>query len=349
MNRMTDRDKDKEQLINELMELRKKITELEHTQDNQKQTEKKLTKSEELYRLIAENTNDVITLQDFNLKATYTYISPSMKDVSGYEPEELLGKSPFEFIHPDDKKKLFPILKNYVNAKIKKLFTGKESPTTGRIEFRFKDKERNWRYFQSTGNILGNQLLFITRDITDQKKVEKALRISQQEFASLFKSSPEALVYTDERSNILDVNPRFTELFGYTLEEIKGRNIDDSMIHPSDKIEEGKKLTEKALRGYFYCETIKKKKDGTLFPVSISATPLIIDRQAKGEIGIYIDITERKQNETMQKVLYNISRAANSPISLKQLYKTIHKELGTIIDTTSITMNTGMVPVIRMA
>ncbi|MGB6371446.1 MAG: PAS domain S-box protein [Atribacterota bacterium] len=346
---MGDRYKDKEQLLNELMKLRTKIAELENVKASHKQTEKKLVKSEEMYRLIAENTNDVITLQDFNLKATYTYISPSMKDVSGYEPEELLGKSPFEFIHPDDKKKLFPILKNYVNVKIKKLLTGKELPTTKRIEFRFKDKERNWRYFQSTGNILGNQLLFITRDITDQKKVEKALRISQQEFASLFKSSPEALVYTDERSNILDVNPRFTELFGYTLEEIKGRNIDDSMIHPSDKIEEGKKLTEKALRGYFYCETIRKKKDGTLFPVSISATPLIIDRQAKGEIGIYIDITERKQNETMQKVLYNISRAANSPISLKQLYKTIHKELGTIIDTTSITMNTGMVPVIRMA
>jgi len=277
----------------------------------------------------------MITLQDFNFQATFTYVSPSVKDVSGYESEELIGKSPFEFIHPDDKKKLFLVLKNYVNVKIKKLLTGKELPTTKRIEFRFKDKEGNWRYFQSTGNILGNQLLFITRDITDQKKVEKALRISQQEFASLFKSSPEALVYTDERSNILDVNPRFTELFGYTLEEIKGRNIDDSMIHPSDKIEEEKKLTEKALRGYFYCETIRKKKDGTLFPVSISATPLIIDRQAKGEIGIYIDITERKQNETMQKVLYNISRAANSPISLKQLYKTIHKELGTIIDTTN--------------
>jgi len=50
---------------------------------------------------------------------------------------------------------------------------------------------------------------------------------SRQEFVSLFNSSPEALVYTDEKSNILDVNPRFTELFGYTLEEIKGRNIDD--------------------------------------------------------------------------------------------------------------------------
>jgi len=224
-------DKDKEQLINELMELRAKIIELEHVNARQKQTEKKLTKSEELYRLIAENTSDVITLQDFNLQAAYTYISPSMKDISGYEPEELLGKSPFEFIHPDDKKKLFPILKNYVSAKIKKLFNGKELPTTERIEFRFKDKEGNWRNFQSTGNIVGNQLLFITRDITNQKKLEEALRNSQQEFASLFKSNPEALVYLDEKGIILDANLRFCELFGYSLKEIKGRNIDDGMIH----------------------------------------------------------------------------------------------------------------------
>ncbi|GAI70501.1 unnamed protein product, partial [marine sediment metagenome] len=50
----------------------------------------------------------MITLHDFNLRATYRYASPLLKDASGYEPEELIGKSPFEFIHPDDKKKLFP-------------------------------------------------------------------------------------------------------------------------------------------------------------------------------------------------------------------------------------------------
>jgi len=295
MNQMGDRYKDKEQLINELMELRTKIAELEHVNARQKQTEKKLAKSEELYRLIAENTSDVLTLQDFNLQARYTYISPSMKDVSGYEPEELLGKSPFELIHPDDKKRLFPILKNYINAKLKKFFTGKELPTTKRIEFRFKDKEGNWRNFQSTGNIVGNQLLFITRDITNQKKLEEALRKSQQEFASLFKSSPEVLVYTDEKSNILDINSRFTELFGYTLEEIKGRNIDDGMIHPSDKIEEGKELGRIASsKGYFKHETIRKKKDGTLFPVSIYGSNVSIDGQLKGMLVIYIDTTERQ-------------------------------------------------------
>jgi diguanylate cyclase (GGDEF)-like protein/PAS domain S-box-containing protein len=458
---MTDSDKNKEQLLNELIDLRKKIIELDEIKNSPKSTEKQLKKSEQLYNLIFKNSSDIIGITTFSLNPVYIYINPSIKSI-GYKQEELLGKSPFDFIHPDDRKKLFPLLKKYMNAKLKKLLTGKESTITERIEYRFKDKDGNWRNFQTTGNIVGNQLLFITRDITDHKKTEEALSKSQQEFASLFESSPEALVYTDEKSNILDINPRFTELFSYTLEEIKGRNIDDGMIHPSDKMKEGKKLTEKALKGYFYCETIRKKKDGTFFPVVISGSQVIIDDQLRGMItlyqdvterqnmlnklrkseekyrnlfenmpgayyrtdregnliminpegaklfgynsledileeniaqhlyfapeerkrylkeleknkgnlkdfeltlkkkdgtlliisdtshfyynkegniagveGIFVDITERKRNEQLQQVLYNISQAANSPISLKQLYKAIHKELGTIIDTTN--------------
>jgi diguanylate cyclase (GGDEF)-like protein/PAS domain S-box-containing protein len=130
-------------------------------------------------------------------------------------------------------------------------------------------------------------------DISKRKKVEKELYKSQQEFDSLFRSSPEALVYLDQKGTILDANNRFCKLFVYTLKEIKGRNIDDGMIHPPDKIEEGKKLSIKGLEGYLNYETIRKKKDGTLFPVSISATPLVIDGKPKGAIGIYIDISKR--------------------------------------------------------
>jgi diguanylate cyclase (GGDEF)-like protein/PAS domain S-box-containing protein len=333
---MKDRDKDKEQLISELIDLRSKIAELAHIKACQKQTEKKLAKSEELYSLIVKNTSDVIALHDFNLQATYTYISPSMKDSFGYEPEELIGKSPFTFIHPDDKKKLFSILKNYINAKEKKLLTGKELPTTKRIELPFKDKKGNWRYVQSTGNIVGNKILFITTEITDQKKVEETLRRSHQEFISLFKSNPEAIVYVDEKSNILNINTQFTKLFGYSLEDIKSRNVNDGMIHPSDRIEEGKALDWKTFStGYSNFETIRKKKDGTLFPVSLSGSPVIINNQVKGGLGIYIDITERKQNERLQQILYNISKATSSPITLDQLYPLIHRGLGAIIDSTN--------------
>lgn len=149
-------------------------------------------------------------------------------------------------------------------------------------------------------------------DISKRKKVEEALRKSQQEFDSLFRSSPEALVYLDKKGTILDINTRFYELFGYSLKEIKGRNIDDGMIHPSDRIKEGKKLSINALKGYLNYETIRKRKDGTLFPVSISATPLVIDGQAKGAIGIYIDITERKQLEEKLKKLANFDSLTGS-------------------------------------
>ena len=293
---MKDSEKTKEQIMNELIDLRRKITELNKVKVNgNTQDESKLPKSKEFYRLIAENTGDVITLHDFNLQATYRYASPSLKDASGYEPEELIGKSPFEFIHPDDKKELFPILKNYVSAKLRRTFTGKELPTTKRVELRFKDKKGGWRYLQITGNIIGNQLLFVTRDITNQKKAEEALRKSQQEFASLFKSSPEALVYTDEKGNILDINPNFTALFGYNLKKIKGRNIDDGMITPLDKMKEAKKLTSEALKEDFYFETVRKKKNGTLFPVAISGSRVIIGGRFKGLVASYRDITEHQK------------------------------------------------------
>jgi diguanylate cyclase (GGDEF)-like protein/PAS domain S-box-containing protein len=136
------------------------------------------------------------------------------------------------------------------------------------------------------------------KDITERKNAEETLQKSQREFASVFRNSPEALVYVDENANIININPRFTELFGYTLEEIKGKNINEGIIHPPRKIEEGKNLDKTASsEGYFNYESIRKKKDGTCFPVSISGSTIIIDGQLKGMIGTYFDITERKKLE----------------------------------------------------
>jgi len=145
----------------------------------------------------------------------------------------------------------------------------------------------------------------------ERKKAEDNLKKSQQEFDSLFRNSPEALAYLDEKAIILDANFRFCKLFGYTLEEIKGRNIKDGMIHSPDRMEEGEKLCMKGLEeGYLNYETIRKKKDGTLFPVSISATSWKIDGQAKGLIGLYIDITERiKLQKNLQESEQRLSFA----------------------------------------
>jgi PAS domain S-box-containing protein/putative nucleotidyltransferase with HDIG domain len=135
-----------------------------------------------------------------------------------------------------------------------------------------------------------------------QKKAEEALRQSQQEFISIFRDNPEAIVYVDEKGDILDINLRFSDLFGYSLKEIKGKNINSGIIHPPDKVEEGKDLDNKAIsKGYVNFETIRKKKDGTLFPVSLSGSPVIVDGKPRGIIGMFADITERKKTEEQLK------------------------------------------------
>ena len=207
-------------------------------------------------------------------------------DLSGYGEDELIGK-PVEVFFTEKGFKSTLLNKAIKKETIRNYELGFKTKTKDIIPILFSSST----IMDKAGGIAG--IVCIIKDITERKQVAEAVKKSQQEFASLFHSSPEALVYFDENTNILNVNPRFTQLFGYSLKEIKGRNLDDGMIHSSDKLEEGKKLTIKGLKGYINYETIRKKKDDTLFPVSISAMPLVIDGQTKGVIGIYIDISQR--------------------------------------------------------
>ena len=143
-------------------------------------------------------------------------------------------------------------------------------------------------------------------DITKRKLAEEALRKSQKEFASLFQSNTEALAYLDERGNILDINRRFTELFGFKLEEIKGKNVNYGVIVPPDKVDEGEELDKRTLsRDFSQFETVRQNKDGTLIPVSISSSSIFIDEKIGGIIATYIDITERKK---MEEQLHKMAR-----------------------------------------
>ncbi len=289
----------------------------------------KLKESEEKYRNLFENMPGAYYRTD--REGNLIMINPEGVKLFGYNSlENILGKNiaqHFYFAPKERKKYLKELEKNKGNLRDFELTLKKKDGTSLVIS------DTSHFYYDKKGNIAGIEGVFV--DITRRKEAEEALCKSQQEFASLFKSSPEALVYLDKDSNILDINPRFTELFGYNLNEVKGRNLDNGMIHPPEKMEEGKCITEKALKGSLYYETIRKKKDGTLFPVYISGSRVMLDGKLQGVMAMYKDITERKRNEELNKVLYNISKAVNSPITLDQLYKSIHHELGTIIDTTN--------------
>ncbi|HZK40116.1 MAG TPA: PAS domain-containing protein, partial [Atribacterota bacterium] len=142
---------------------------------------------------------------------------------------------------------------------------------------------------------LRQQITKLKESEIKHKKTEEDLKRSQQEFASLFKSSPEALIYVDKKGKILDINAQFTKLFGYTLEEIKGKNVDSGLILSQKMIDEGKNLTKKALKGFVNYETCRKRKDRSEFPVFISSAPVKVNNKLKGLVTLYQDITERRK------------------------------------------------------
>ena len=160
------------------------------------------------------------------------------------------------------------------------------------------------------------------------KKKEQALQRNRQEFIGLFKNSPEALVYTDMDGIILEVNRQFEELFDYELEEMRGEHIEKILTNWHTQMVGSNHI-------FTDLELIARKKNNKLIHVSVSVTLNQVNEQITGKIFLLTDITNRKENDTINNVLYNISRAANSDISLTQLYPVIREELSTIIDTTN--------------
>jgi PAS domain S-box-containing protein len=136
----------------------------------------------------------------------------------------------------------------------------------------------------------------IVRNLTERRKVEQMLVESQQKFAALFSGNPEATVYVDTDMCVLDINPRFTGLFGYSLDEVQGQTLNDVVV-PENLVEEGKMLDKKAAGGYVYHDTIRRRKDGALIPVSVSAAPIFIRDRLVGYIGVYKDISQQKTAE----------------------------------------------------
>jgi PAS domain S-box-containing protein len=132
----------------------------------------------------------------------------------------------------------------------------------------------------------------------ERKRSEGEIKKRQKYLEAVLHEAPDAIITLNGSHHILEWNPGAEQIFGYTREEAVGRNLDDLISRP-DVVDEAKAITKKVLSGQnlFPLETIRYRKDGTPVNVIVASSPIQIEGELYGAVGVYTDITDRKQAE----------------------------------------------------
>lgn len=270
-------------------------------------TEKKraaeaLKVSEEKYRLIAENTADLITV--LNLSLQNIYVSPSIENFLGYTVEEALSQSLEHTLTKESFQKACGILTEEMTLEKK----GEADPCRSRLlELEAFHKNGSTISIESKlsfirdKNLKPTAILNVSRDISERKRAEEEIFKQKAEFQALFTNTNDAMVFFDEKENTTIINSQFTKMFGYRIEEAVGKNV-NSLVDPGRRIPEYG--SSKTLKGEtIELETVRYHKNGQAIQVNLKGGPVFIDGIITGAYAVYTDITERKRYEEELKYL----------------------------------------------
>ncbi len=280
--------KSEEQLAEELKSCRRRVQELEQSLKELREAQQSGGESEERLRLIADNMTDIITLID--QYGAYQYVSPSFKAVMGYSPVQK-GKLGFESVHPADMPAVQQVLMNGVVMR---------SPDT--VEFRCRHASGTYLWLESIGKPILDETgkltgaVFCLRDITDRKKAEELLILSEEKYRNLVENIDEVIYQTDERGIVTYISPSVNGLRGYEPSDIIGRPFIE-FICPED-LPRILELYQKLLSGPVpQSEYRLVLKSGELLWVQSSSRAMFDGDRFKGLQGTLRDVTARRQME----------------------------------------------------
>ncbi|MGD1043009.1 MAG: PAS domain S-box protein [Sedimentisphaerales bacterium] len=262
---MTDSDKTKEQLIQEI----------------------------ELLRTLIDALPDRLYVKD--TKSRFVICNKAVaEDTDLPFSGDPIGKSDFDLFPPE-------LASTFYAAEQEIIRTGKPMFNEELHRTRRKDGQDNWSlctklpWRDKNGNIIG--VIGTNRDITKRKMAEQALQESETRYKAIFESAREGILVVDiETKRLKFANPAFCKMFGYATEELARMTIND--IHPGKHLPDVLAEFEAQARGE---KTLAQNvpclhRDGTIFYADIDTTCVIID-QRPCNVGLFTDITERKHAE----------------------------------------------------
>jgi PAS domain S-box-containing protein len=213
--------------------------------NKQKHTEEKLRREELRFQSLVENSSDIIVV--INLEGIITYINSAVERVLGFKPEERIGASGFELVHPDDMK--------YLTDSFKTLARDTNSPVI-QGEMHLRHKDGSWRTLEAVGsnqvhNNIVESVIVNYRDITERKKTEALLKQSEAQYRLLADHMKDQVWLMDLDLKWTYISPSVEKLSGYKIEELLQLPL-DKLITPESY--------QKAM-DFFSIQMFKARKD----------------------------------------------------------------------------------------
>ncbi|MFX0003311.1 MAG: PAS domain S-box protein [Candidatus Hodarchaeota archaeon] len=193
--------------------------------EKQKWIDEKVEQSEDKFKLILDNANDLITI--INEKFEHEYINEkAYKEVLGYSSEEIIGKTPLTPLHPEDAKLALKILKDGFKY------------GEGRKEMRVRHKDGHYIWFEHKGTTFidvngKRKAIIISRDISIRKKAEQQIKESEEKYRSLINNLTDIILELDINGVITYISPQCYNIIGYQQNELIGKKA-LKYIHPTD-------------------------------------------------------------------------------------------------------------------
>ncbi|MFB6251208.1 MAG: PAS domain S-box protein [Halobellus sp.] len=236
---------------------------------------------------------------------TFSYVSGAAKQILGLDPEELIGNNAFEYIHPDDRGNVVRAFERTIRA---------ETFDEVSVEYRHRSANGDWVWLESrmsnlTDSVLGG-FVVSSRDISDRMQAERERQATADRLEEIAAASGDVLwMFDADWSEVLFVNPAYEELYGRSVEELRGDPTTFlETIHPEDlpQVKDAMKCLSSGTSVDIEYR-VNEAEDYDRW-VWVQAEPIVEDGEVRRITGFTRDITDRRRRERQLYVMDNLLR-----------------------------------------